>query len=168
MHRSFVIEAVMVAIYGQLLVPSRPVEYILPYSTIMELYDLQISKEPIMPEPDDDAHVRAKINELILFFEDSFNKKKIERALNGPWRKSPPLLVSNNVSFVVINVSENAQYGEAFDPIETVLILTAIREQIPLLTDQYDYQDKLLQSEIPIHIFDVDDFEFALEDAIVD
>lgn len=35
MSRRFVIEAVMVAIYGELLVPQAPVEYIVPYTTVM-------------------------------------------------------------------------------------------------------------------------------------
>lgn len=164
MRRGFVIEAVMIAIYGQLLVPSRPVEYVLPYNTIMELYDMKSSDEPVMPDPDEDAHVKGKIGELISFFEDPFNRKKVERALSGPWKKSPPLPISDNVSFVIVNASENAQYGENFDPIETELILTCIREQLPLLTDQFELQDKLIEAEIPIQIYDVDDFEFAVDD----
>ncbi|MGV2644703.1 ADP-heptose synthase, partial [Clostridium perfringens] len=39
MTRIFVTEAVMLAIYGQLLVPPKPVEYIIPYTTILELYE---------------------------------------------------------------------------------------------------------------------------------
>ena len=41
MRRRFVVEAVMIATYGQLLVPSRPVDFVLPYSTILELYDMK-------------------------------------------------------------------------------------------------------------------------------
>lgn len=41
MPRQFVTEAVMMAIYGQLLAPRSPVEYIVPYTTIMELYELR-------------------------------------------------------------------------------------------------------------------------------
>lgn len=68
MSRRFVIEAVLVAIYGELLAPSQPVEYLIPYNTIMELYEMKDSPEPVMPEADDDAHVKQKIGELIAFF----------------------------------------------------------------------------------------------------
>ena len=47
MTRRFVIEAVMVAIYGELLAPSGPVEYIVPYNTIMELYEFSGSSETL-------------------------------------------------------------------------------------------------------------------------
>lgn len=80
MGRRFIIESVLVAIYGQLLVPGRPVEYILPYSTVAELYELKDSPEPVMPDPQEDAHVKEMIGELITFFEDPLNKKKS----NGP------------------------------------------------------------------------------------
>lgn len=99
MSRRFVIEAVLVAIYGELLAPSQPVEYLIPYNTIMELYEMKDSPEPVMPEADDDAHVKQKIGELIAFFDDSFNKKKLERALLAPWRLSPPLPINDNVTF---------------------------------------------------------------------
>src|SRR5690606_665519 len=129
MKRRFVIEAVMVAIYGEIMFPNRPVEYLLPYSTLMELYEIKESTEPIMPDPADDAHVKQKILELIEFFAEPFNRKKVEKAFPAPWRLSPPLLVNENVSFIVVNCMENAQYGETFDPIETELILTSLREQ---------------------------------------
>jgi hypothetical protein len=166
MGRRFCIEAVIVAIYGHLLVPSRPVEYVIPYSTIMELYEMRESKEPVMPEPEDDAHARRKIDELIRFFEDPFNKKKLERALSAPWKSSSPLLVNENVSFKIVFAVENAQYGEMLDPIETEVVLTAIREQIPVLTDQYEFTDKVIEAEIPVQVFDVEDFEFAVEDGM--
>lgn len=166
MCRRFVIEAVMVAIYGQLLVPSRQVEYVIPYSTIEELYEMRDSDEPVVPEPDEDAHVKQKITELIAFFEDSFNRKKVERALVAPWRKSPPLLVNDKVSFTIVNAVENAQFGEMFDPVETELILVSQSEQAPLLTDQFDFLDKVFEAEIPVQVYDVDDFEFAVEEGI--
>jgi len=162
----FVIEAVMVAIYGQLLSPSREVEYVIPYSTIMELYDMRDSSEPIMPDPEDEAHVREKLGELIAFFENPLNKKKIERALIVPWKLSPPLLINEHVSFTVMNSHDTAAYGEWFDPIETELILSASRENIPLITDQFDMQDKLIEAEIPIQVYDVEDFAFAVEDGV--
>jgi len=166
MNRRFVIEAVMVAVYGELLVPSRPVEYVIPYSSILELYEMRGSSEPVMPDPEEDAHVKKKIGELIEYFEDSLNKKKIERALQAPWRKSPPLLVNDNVTFTIVYAMDNAQYGETFDPIETELLLTAINEQAPLLTDQLELLDKLIETDVPVQAFDVDDFEFAVEDGM--
>ncbi|WP_405079161.1 ADP-heptose synthase [Paenibacillus chitinolyticus] len=166
MGRRFIIESVLVAIYGQLLVPGRPVEYILPYSTVAELYELKDSPEPVMPDPQEDAHVKEMIGELITFFEDPLNKKKIERALTVPWRKSPPILVNDMVSFTVINSVDNAHYGESFDPVETELILTALHEKVPMLTDQVELVEKIIQAEIPVQIYDVDDFEFAVEEGI--
>src|SRR4051812_15855012 len=114
----------MIAVYGEMLVPSQPVEYLVPYTTISELYEMIESKEPVMPFSIDEAHVRAKISELIAMLEEPFNKKKLERALATPWGKSPPLPFNDYVTIVVINAFENAEYGEEFDPIETEMILT--------------------------------------------
>lgn len=154
----------MIAIYGQLLQPKRPVEYRIPYSTVMELYDLLESDEPIMQDPQDERHVRDKIKEMIAFFEDPFNRKKLERALIAPWKESPPMPIDENVTFIVVNAVENMQYGEIFDPIETEIILTSLRMQCPVLTDHVEFQDKAIQHAVPIQIFDIDDFEFALEE----
>jgi hypothetical protein len=166
MSRRFVIEAVMIAIYGQLLLPKRPVEYRIPYTSVMELYDMKESPEPVMPEADDDAHVKGKISEMISYFEDPFNKKKLERALMAPWRESPPLPINENVTFVIVNAAESMQYGELFDPIETEVILMSLRMQCPVLTDQIEFQDKVVQNAIPVQLFDIDDFEFAVEDGL--
>jgi hypothetical protein len=167
MSRRFVIEAVMIAIYGQLLLPKRPVEYRIPYTSVMELYDMKDSPEPVMPELDDDAHVKVKIGEMISYFEDPFNKKKLERALMAPWRESPPLPINENVTFVIVNAAENMQYGELFDPIETEIILMAQKWESPILTDQIEFQDKVVQNSIPVQLFDIDDFEFAVEEGLV-
>lgn len=166
MQRRFVTEAVMLAIYGQLLAPDRPVEFVLPYSTILELYDLVNGSEPIMTNAEEDIYIKKNIGELIRFFEESLNKKKIERALVSPWRKSPTLLVHDQVSITVVYSIENAEYGEEFDPIETDLILLSIREQIPVLTDQFEFVDKIIQSSVPVQVFDIDDFEYALEEDV--
>ena len=163
MHDKFVIEAVMVAVHGQLMAPGRPLTYVMPYKTVMELYEMRDSGEWVVPDEDDDRHVKRKIGELIEFFEDPFNRKKLERALVAPWRSSPSLIVSEQVSFVVVNASDQAQFGELFDPVETELILTAMRDDIPLLTDQIEFLDKLIESGIDAQAFDIEDFEFALE-----
>ncbi len=84
MSRRFVIEAVLVAIYGELMVPSRPVEYLIPYSSILELYEMKDSKEPVMPEADDDAHVKEKIGELIAFF---LTIRLIRKSSNARFRR---------------------------------------------------------------------------------
>lgn len=163
MRRRFVIEAVMVATYGQLLVPAQPVDYIIPYSTIMELYDMKDGPEPVMDDPDDDRHVKQKIGELIDYFAEPLNRKKIERALQVPWRESSPLLLKDDVSFIVVYALDNAQYGELFDPIETEQILTAMKYQVPLLTDQLELQDRIIEAEVPVQVYDIEDFEFAVE-----
>jgi len=166
MNRRFIIEAVLMAIYGQLLMPGRQVEYIIPYTTILELYDMKESTEPVMPDPEDDAHVKGKISELIAFFEDPFNKKKLEKALMAPWKKSAPLLVNEHTTFTVVYAVENAQYGETFDPVETELILTSMRESAPLLTDQFEFIEKLIDAEVPVQAYDIEDFEFAVDEDV--
>ncbi|GKU79230.1 ADP-heptose synthase [Paenibacillus sp. L3-i20] len=166
MRRRFVIEAVMIATYGHLLVPSRPVEYVIPYSSIAELYEMRESSDPVMEDPDDDSHVKSKINELITFFENALNRKKIEKALQMPWRESSPLLLDEMIQFTVIHAVDNAQYGEIFDPIETELLLTALRLNTPLLSDQYEFQEILIEAEVPVQVYDIEDFEFAVEEGI--
>ncbi|MFC4101146.1 ADP-heptose synthase [Paenibacillus xanthanilyticus] len=166
MRRRFVIEAVMVATYGQLLVPSRPVDFVLPYSTVLELYDMKESAEPVMDDPEEDKHVKLKIAELISFFEDPLNRKKIERALQMPWRESSPLLLNDMIQFTIVHGIDNAQYGEYFDPIETELLLTAMKLDIPLLSDQFEFQDRLIEAEVPVQVYDIEDYEFAVEEGL--
>ncbi|ACT01330.1 MULTISPECIES: hypothetical protein [Paenibacillus] len=166
MRRRFVIEAVMVATYGHLLIPSRPIDYVVPYSSILELYDMRDGAEPVMDDPEDDAHVKSKIGELITFFEDPLNRKKIERAMQVPWRESSPLILNDRIQFTIVHAVDNAHYGEYFDPIETELLLTSSKLQIPLLSDQFEFQDKLLEARVPVQVYDIEDFEFAVEEGI--
>lgn len=153
----------MLAVHGQLMLPGQPVTYIIPYTSIQELYELQAGSEPIMLEEEDDGFVKQMIGELIEFFEESFNKKKIEKALAAPWRKSPPLPINEHVTLMIVLAIDTEVYGEQFDPIETELILTSMKEQAPILTDQFDLIERLIQAEIPVQAFDVEDFEFAVE-----
>ncbi|MBE0341340.1 ADP-heptose synthase, partial [Paenibacillus sp. 28ISP30-2] len=74
MSRQFVTEAVMVAIYVQLLTTPAPVEYIVPYTSLLELYEFQDSTEPLMDNPADDQHVKRKVSELISYFEEPLNQ----------------------------------------------------------------------------------------------
>lgn len=166
MSRRFVIEAVMVAIYGELLAPTVPVEYIVPYTTIMELYEFQNSPEPLMNDPSDDLHVKNKINELISYLEEPLNRKKLERALTVPWSKSPAILFGEHISWIVINAVDNERYGEMLDPIETEIVLSAQRENAPVLTDQLELIRRIIEAEAPVQVFDIGDFDFALEDSI--
>lgn len=163
MSKTFIIEAVMLAVHGQLMLPSKPVTYLIPYTTIQELYELHSSTEPIMLETEDDGFVKQMIGELIAFFEESFNKKKIEKALSMPWGKSPPLPINEHVTLQIVFAIDNEAYGDQFDPIETELILTAIKEKAELLTDQFDFIERLVEFAIPVEAFDVEDFEFAVE-----
>ncbi|RXZ81832.1 ADP-heptose synthase [Paenibacillaceae bacterium] len=166
MRRRFVIEAVMVATYGHLLVPSRPVDYAIPYSTILELYEMKDGEEAVMDDPEEDQHVKAKISELISFFEEPLNRKKIERALQQPWRESSPLLLNEQVSFTVVHAVDNAHYGEFFDPVETEQLLTASKLGIPLLSDQVEFEERIVEAEVPVQVYDIEDFEFAVEEGI--
>lgn len=161
--RRFVIEAVMLAVYGHLLVPKRPVEFLIPYSTIMELYEMRDSEDHVMADLEEDRVAKQQITALIAFFENELNQKKINRALSVPWRNSSPLLLQDNVSIVVVNALDNMRYGESFDPIETELVMTSMREQVPLLTDQLEYVARIIEYEIPVPIYDIEDFEYALE-----
>ena len=162
MKHRFVIEAILMAIYGQLFGTGRQVEYIIPYSTVLELYELRDGNEPIMPDEDEDERVNEIIVALIEFFEQSFNKKKIERALLSQWGKSPPLLINETTSIIIVNADEDAQYGELFDPIETELVLTALREQALILTDQIELIDKIIDSGIEVQTCDIEDFEINI------
>lgn len=168
MTRRFVIEAVMLAAFGELLVPSRTVEYIIPYSSIRELYELQESGDPIMPNEDDDAHVKEKIREFIGFLEEPFNAKKLERALAVTWRTSSPLPLNDKVTLTVISSIDSGEYGEEFDPIETELLLVALREDAPIISDQAEFIDKVIEAAIPVHLFDLEDFDYAVEDGVPD
>ncbi|AIQ53140.1 MULTISPECIES: hypothetical protein [Paenibacillus] len=164
MSRQFVTEAVMIAIYGQLLVPQSPVEYIVPYTTVMELYELRDSDEPLMNRADDDLHVKSKIRELIAYFEEPLNSKKINRCLAVPWQKSSGILLGEHAQITIINSVDNAAYGEAFDPIETELLLTSVREKLPVLTDQFELIQRIIEGGIPVQVYDIDDFDFAMEE----
>ncbi|WP_342561327.1 ADP-heptose synthase [Paenibacillus sp. FSL R7-0345] len=164
MSRQFVTEAVMMAIYGQLLVPQSPVEYIVPYTTVMELYELRDSDEPLMNRTDDDQHVKSKIRELIAYFEEPLNSKKINRCLSVPWAKSSGILLGEMAHVTIINSVDNAAYGETFDPIETELLLTSVREKVPVLTDQFELIQRIIEGGIPVQVYDIDDFDFAMEE----
>lgn len=165
MSTIFVTEAVMLAIYGQLLVPTKPVEYIIPYKTVLELYELESSDEPLMHTGPDDLHVRTMITELIQYFEEPLNKKKIDRALQVPWAKSPSIPVGEMSFVTILNALDTAPYGELFDPVETELIIAAQRIEAPLLTDQYELIHRIIESSIPVQVYDIDDFDFALEES---
>ncbi|MBY9082000.1 ADP-heptose synthase [Paenibacillus sp. HN-1] len=164
MSRQFMTEAVMMAIYGQLLVPGSSVEYIVPYTTILELYELRDSDEPLMNIPDEDRHVKVKIGELIAYFEEPLNQKKIRRCLTVPWAKSPAIVLGEQARVTVINSVDNASYGETFDPIETELLLASQREKIPILTDQIELIHRIIDGGVPVTVYDIDDFEFAMEE----
>jgi hypothetical protein len=153
----------MLAIYGQLLVPPKPVEYIIPYTTILELYELHTTEEHLMNSSADDQHVKIKIGELISYFEEPLNKKKIERALQVPWSKSPTIPVSETTRVSVMNTMDTAPYGESFDPVETELLLASQRAEAPILTDQYELIQRIVESALPVQVYDIDDFDFALE-----
>lgn len=154
----------MIAVYGQLLVPSRSVEYLLPYSSISELYELADSDYSIMLDDGYEKDVQRKIKEMIRYFEDPFNKKKIQRALQQPWKKSSFLYHTSDVTFTIVNAIDQAQYGDDMDPIETELVMTALREDAPILTDQTDFIHRLLDVEASVQVIDIEDFDYALED----
>jgi len=164
MSRQFVTEAVMLAIYGQLLIPGSPVEYIVPYTTVLELYELRDSDEPLMNYQEDDKHVKGKIIELINYFEEPLNQKKINRCLSMPWAKSSAILLGGQAQIVIINSMDTALYGELFDPIETELLLASQKEKLPILTDQFELIQRIIEGGIPVQVYDIDDFDYAMEE----
>ncbi|WP_400164824.1 ADP-heptose synthase [Brevibacillus sp. TJ4] len=165
MPKQFVIEAIMLAIYGELMAPSQPVEYLIPVTTIYELDEFLASPEPIMPLSSDEKHVRQIMREMSDFFSDPFNRKRMEKGLIAPWAKVP-FAFPNGVTLTIVNSEDNAMWGELFDPVETQLLLAAMRFEVPLLTDQPDFQDRILEYVVPIQFYDVEDFEFAMEEGI--
>ncbi|WP_040951937.1 hypothetical protein [Gorillibacterium massiliense] len=162
MELRFVTEAVMLAVYGHLLVPEEPVEFVVPSSTIDELYELLASPESIV-DGRDDQEVRSAIKQLTDYLETPFISKKLAATQVAPWSKSSPIPISERASLSVIYGSEAEEFGEEFDPVETELLLTAMYEKAPLLTDQPDLIERMVDANIPVIIVDVDDFEYAVE-----
>lgn len=152
----------MLAIYGELLSPSVPVEYVIPSSTIYELEEIYQTTEPIMPDPADDQHVRDVIKDMIHYFSEPFKRKQMEKSLVAPW-STITFPFQDDIHITIIKASDTATWGELFDPIETELIVTAMRTQTPILTDQVDWQERMLEHEIPVQFYDIEDYEFALE-----
>ncbi|TCP53740.1 hypothetical protein EV586_10584 [Tumebacillus sp. BK434] len=161
----FVVEPILFAMFGELLFPTEPIEYIIPYSTVMELYDLRESEE-VISDPQENERVKANLEKIIQFFEQPFVSKKLDKSLRVPWQKSRPILFNENVTFTVVNALDNAEYGEEFDPVETELILLARREQIPLITDQLQFQQRIVEARINITVIDVADFGFQVDDGM--
>ncbi|MNP57933.1 hypothetical protein D3C76_1528030 [compost metagenome] len=117
-----------------------------------------------MNRTDDDQHVKSKIRELIAYFEEPLNSKKINRCLSVPWAKSSGILLGEMAHVTIINSVDNAAYGETFDPIETELLLTSVREKVPVLTDQFELIQRIIEGGIPVQVYDIDDFDFAMEE----
>jgi hypothetical protein len=159
----YVLEPVLFAIFGELLFPNEPVEYLMPYSTVMELYEL-LETEQIVTDPLQNEVVKQNVRKFIDFFEQPFVKKKMDKILRVPWTKSSPILFSENVTFTVVFSIDNAEYGETFDPIETELVLLARREQVPIISDQLEFGQRIVAAKVPVTILDVADFGFLLED----
>ena len=62
-----------------------------------------------------------------------------------------------------MNTMDTAPYGESFDPVETELLLASQRAEAPILTDQYELIQRIVESALPVQVYDIDDFDFALE-----
>ncbi|MBL0386277.1 ADP-heptose synthase [Tumebacillus sp. ITR2] len=160
----YVLEPVLFAIFGELLYPNEPLEYLIPYSTVMELYEL-LETDQIVTDPLQNTLVKQHVRGLIEFFEQPLVKKKMDKILRVPWTKSSPILFSENVTFTVVFSIDNAEFGETFDPIETELILLARREQVPIISDQLEFEQRVVTSKVQVTVVDVADFGFLLDDA---
>lgn len=68
-----------------------------------------------------------------------------------------------STTVTVMNTLDTATYGEAFDPIETELLLASQKAEAPILTDQYELIQRIVESALPVQVYDIDDFDFALE-----
>lgn len=166
MSRQFIMEAAMLAIYGELLQPSNHVEYIIPYTSIMELYELQNSSELIMRNNEDDQHVKHQMKELTAYLEQPLNQKKINRALIIPWAKSAAIPLGELTTITIVNAYDNEAYGDSFDPVETELLLASQREHLPLLTDQFELIERIIEGGIQVQVYDIEDFQFAMEENV--
>jgi hypothetical protein len=162
--RTFVTEPLVLAIFSELLFPSYPVRYLFPYSSLQELYLL--TNERFSEDDEEQAAIHDHISTLIRFFENPFVKKKIDRITAIPWAVSKPILYNGQISFQVINSSDSGEFGEEFDPIETELLMIAVKERVPLLIEDLSIQQRIIDFEIPIQVFDVADFQFALEETL--
>lgn len=155
----------MMAIYGELMTPTQPVEYLIPVSTVYELEELIHVPEPLMFHAEDEQHVRQVMGQMVQFFQDSFIRKKLTKHLIAPM-STVSFPFQHGVTLTLVRVDDNARWGEIFDPIETEQIMAAMHFQVPLLTDQPDWQDRLLEFQVPIQFYDIDDFAFALEQGV--
>ncbi|MNC71990.1 hypothetical protein D3C75_1229840 [compost metagenome] len=43
------------------------------------------------------------------------------------------------------------------------MILLSLREKLPILTDQLEFVDKVIHASVPVQVFDIEDFEYAVE-----
>lgn len=118
-----------------------------------------------MYDNEEEKHVRAMITEMLQFFRDPFSSKKMEKTLVAPW-STVTFPIRPNVSLTVVKAEDNEMWGELFDPIETELLLTSMRFEAPLITDQDDWQDRILEYLLPVQFYDIEDFNFAVEDGI--
>lgn len=155
-------EPLVLAMFSELLFPSYPVRYLFPYSALQELYLL--TNERFSDDEEEEAVIHDHISTLIRFFENPFVKKKIDQTAAIPWAVSKPILYNEHISFQVVNSLDSGEFGEEFDPIETELLLIAVKEQAPLLIEDLSIQQRIIDFEIPIRVFDVADFAFALEE----
>lgn len=162
--RTFVTEPVVLAIFGELLSPPEPVRFLFPLSAVRELQILV--GEKLSSDKEEQAAIQANIERLLAFWENPFVRKRIEPVTVAPWRMSHPILYNDKVTFQVVNAVDTAAYGEEFDPIETELILLAIKEDVPLLIEDPSVHERIIQLGIPVQVFDVADFEFALEEEL--
>ncbi|UFJ41687.1 ADP-heptose synthase [Brevibacillus humidisoli] len=165
MKKTFILEAVMLAVYGELLAPPEPVEYMIPLSTIYELEEILHSPEPIMLDREEDQHVRTIISQMISYFSDPFARKKLQKGLVAPW-STVSFPYHNEVTLTVLKAEDTAYWGDTFDPVETELLLSAMRWEVPLLTDQIDLQSRMIVQQVPVQFYDIDDFTFAVEEGI--
>lgn len=167
MSKTFVTELVVLAMYGELLQPPQPVCFLLPYSSLEELY--MLLDEPAIggtAEPEDQADMLASIQHLLQFLENPFVQKKIGRVLQIPWTVSHPIIYNEQVTFQFVNAQDTEFYGEEFDPIETELIEIAARHNVPLLIEDTSIHQRIIELELTVQVYDVADYVFALEEPL--
>lgn len=160
--RTFVTEPLVLALFSELLLPSYPVRYLIPYSSLQELY--LFGNERLSEDEEEQNVIMENITILIDFFENPFVKKKIDSIASIPWAVSKPILYHEQVSFQVVNSTESAEFGDEFDPIETELLLLAAKENVPLLIEDPSIQQRIIDYDVSVQVYDVADFEFALEE----
>lgn len=158
MPRRLVIEAAVFVTYGKFLLPDLAIDYYIPYSTILELFDIERTTKPIMEDPAEDVIVKRKVTQFLQYLNHPHNRRTIDTALQTAWAVSEPIIYFDTIRLVIVNAIDQSQFTNKFDSIETELIMTALKFDAPLLCDQFQLQQNIEAANLGVHVLDIDEF----------